>query len=86
MIPRKESWEMDKTELKIKLTALNIPDYKYDLDGSFKDQAYNLLQNGDIWEVFFCERGGKAVLKQFITENEACCYLLERLHHSSWRN
>ena len=73
---------MDKKELKKKLILMGVPSHDYDLEGDFTDQAMNLLKNGDKWEVFFCERGGKAVLKTFDTESEACEYMLEELRPS----
>ena len=75
---------MNRQELKKQLVYMNVPEFEYDLEGGFSDQAMNLLQNGDKWEVFFCERGGKSVVKQFDTESEACEYLLEELRPAAF--
>lgn len=68
---------MKKHELEKKLKERNINPYFYCLDGGLPNEAYTLGKNGDLWEVYYSERGNKSKLKTFLTEDEACDYLYE---------
>lgn len=68
---------MKKHELEKKLKERNINPYIYCLDGGLPNEAHTLGKNGDLWEVYYSERGNKSQLKTFLTEDEACDYLYE---------
>lgn len=61
------------------------------LDDSLKafeyyTNGYHVVRNGELWEVYYCERGGGYLLETFQSEEELCDYLyrMYRQHHCSW--
>lgn len=63
---------MTKTELKQNLVRENIPADIYSLEGGLANEVYCLGKNGDVWEVYYSERGQKTSLEFFQTEDVAC--------------
>lgn len=70
---------MTKNELKQRLINESIRNDAYSLEGGLPNEAYCLNQNGNIWEVYYSERGQKTRLTIFQTENEACDYFYNSL-------
>lgn len=70
---------MTKTELEQRLIEENIPKWSYSLNGGLPNEACCLSKNGQIWEVYYSERGLKTSLKVFQTEDEACDYFYDWL-------
>ena len=69
---------MKKEELIQQLTAMGVPEVLYDLSGKGNsDDAYNLVKEGDVWQVYYFERGSKINVFDFTTEEEAYDYLLK---------
>ena len=58
---------------------LSIPERSYCLTGGLPNEAYCINVNGDIWEVYYSERGNKTSLVTFENENEACRHLFKML-------
>ncbi len=71
---------MTKEELRHKLRAEGVRDDAYNLGGESVDESYVLQREGDFWVVYYSERGLRSGATLFITEDEACAYLCERLH------
>ncbi len=65
---------MNKRELEQKLINENIDSNSYWLEGGLPNEAHCLGKNGDVWEVYYSERGRKTKLKTFTAEEEACAY------------
>lgn len=54
----------------------NIPKYYYNLSGTGRcDERLVLIQNDNMWEVYYLERGIKTTDLLFNTEFEACKYI-----------
>jgi hypothetical protein len=71
---------MNKDELKIKLDAIGIPSTGYSLDGTLKPMCTILYFENPKWITFdYDERGRVQDEKQFVTEDEACQDILDRL-------
>ena len=70
---------MNKIELEQRLRNENIDRNSYWLDSGLPNEAHCLGKNGDIWEVYYSERGRKTGLKTFNTEEEACIYFFDWL-------
>ena len=67
-------------ELERKLNNERVPKNMYSLlIGGFPNEAFCLVKQDDIWEVYYSEHGKKRGIKQFYTESEACEYLYEKL-------
>lgn len=66
--------KMKKEELQQSLMSANVPKFLYNLDGGLPNEAFCLNKDGEIWEVYYSERGIKSQLKQFDSEHEACIY------------
>lgn len=65
---------MKKEELLQNLIKSNIPKDLYNLNGGLPNEAFCLNKEGDIWEVYYSERGIKSEVERFTTEEEACSY------------
>lgn len=63
-------------ELEESLNKLKPPFRDYNLKGEYIDDGFSIAENGEFWEVCFCERGEKQVLGKFYTESDACDFLL----------
>ena len=71
---------MNSKELKKQLQQMGISENLYNLDGIGRmDERFCLDFSDGIWYVFFCERGIKTTNKKFISEDEACEFILEQL-------
>jgi hypothetical protein len=71
---------MNIEELKNLLKSNNVPNDLYNLDGyGRKDERFCIETDGDLWFVYFSERGVKTTEVRFKTEDEACKYLLAQL-------
>ena len=77
---------MNKRELKEVLAKENISEEFYSLEGGFPYDKYCLFFNGEIWEVYYSERGEKISLKVFDSEEVACDYFHAWLLESLKRN
>lgn len=49
------------------------------MNDELPNEAFCLNKKGDIWEVYYSERGVKSQLKLFHNEDEACNYLYSAL-------
>ncbi len=67
---------MDTIELKRLLDARNVTPNAYSLQGGLRSETCTLARAGDVWEVYYSERGLKTGLKLFTTESDACEYFL----------
>lgn len=65
---------MKKNELEQRLINENVNPYSYSLVGGLPNEAFCIGKNGDVWEVYYSERGSKSSLKTFLSEDEACDY------------
>lgn len=61
------------------------------LDDSLKafehyTDGYHVVRNGELWEVYYCERGHGNLVKTFQTEEGLCDFIYReyRQHHCSW--
>jgi len=71
---------MNISELKNLLQSNNVPSELYNLDGTGrKDERFCIERDGNVWIVYFSERGVKTTEIEFNSEGEACKYLLEQL-------
>ncbi|NOU62363.1 hypothetical protein [Marinifilum caeruleilacunae] len=67
---------MNKKDLKEELDLLNVNQEFYSLNGDLIPDTIVLVENYDLWEVFyFDERGSINNKKDFKTEKEACLYI-----------
>lgn len=56
-----------------------VPTSCYDLDGESSNEAYNLIRNGKLWQVFYFERGQKVNTMSLTSESDACLYMLKTI-------
>lgn len=70
---------MTKYELKNLLFKEDVKPDSYSLEGDTPNEAYCLNRHGNIWEVYYSERGNKTGLKEFNSEDAACKHLYELL-------
>lgn len=71
---------MNINELEHYLSEKNIPKYYYNLSGTGRcDERLVLIQNDNMWEVYYLERGIKTTDLLFNTESEACKYIANKL-------
>ncbi len=70
---------MTRTELQKKLYSQHIRTDAYSLDGTTYDECYILDKEDSNWVVYYSERGLKTNKQKFITEDEACSYLYNKL-------
>ena len=70
---------MTLIELEEKLDASDIPRDAYSLAGGLPNEAYCLEEADGKWRVYYSERGSRAGLKRFDTEQEACDDFFDRL-------
>ena len=70
---------MTKDELRQRLIDENIQKDSYSLDDGLPNEAFCFAKNGNVWEVYYSERGGKTGLKSFKTEEEACDFFYHSL-------
>ncbi len=69
---------MNIEQLKHELERLGIPRRIYSLNGG-KDERLCMENRDGNWVVFFVERGQDRILKQFVSESDACAFMLEEL-------
>lgn len=72
---------MNLHELKLALANKNIhPDaVSIGIGIPSETEKYCILKEGEVWEVYYSERGHKRNIAQFQNENEACWHLLHLL-------
>ncbi|MBT2680552.1 hypothetical protein J7E38_16200 [Bacillus sp. ISL-35] len=70
---------MKKEKLNESLINANVPKDLYNLNGGLPNEAFCLNKEGEIWEVYYSERGVKSQLKHFHSEDEACNYLYKTI-------
>ncbi len=70
---------MNVEKLNSRLVSLEVSQFDYSI-GMIKDDRLCIIQRGNLWEVFFCERNLKPKLKKFDKEVDACEYFLELTH------
>jgi len=70
---------MNKIELKKALQKEGVRDDVYDLSGGHLDETLTLGEVYGRWFVYYNERGIESGRKEFVTESEACEYLLSKL-------
>lgn len=64
---------MKRNELKQVLDQKQLNNF-FSLEGGLPNELYCLGENGNIWEVYYSERGIKSNLRTFQTEDDACNY------------
>lgn len=69
---------MNIQQLDKELKKIAVPPRVYSLTGR-QDERLCIEPQGDRWVVFFVERGKERVLKQFLSESDACDFMLEEL-------
>lgn len=66
-------------ELEHKLKELGIPNDLFSImEGGLPNEKLCIVK-GDVWQVYYSERGQKSGLKEFETETEACEYFLGKI-------
>lgn len=65
---------MKRAELQQCLIDANVPKDLYSLNGGLPNEALCLNKDGDVWEVYYSERGIKSQIEKFDSEDEACNY------------
>ena len=66
---------MDREELRQRLDEAGVRPESYHLYGDHKPERYVLLEQGQLWSVFYSERGLETGRRTFDNESEACGYL-----------
>ena len=63
----------------------NLLDESLTSFGSYTE-GFHVVRNGEIWEVYYCERGSGHLEATFQSEEELCEYIYRqyRAHHCSW--
>ena len=75
---------MNLQQLQLKLDELKIKPSSYSLGRSFPEEQYVIEQLPDgKWLTYYAERGQKAGLKEFSTEEDACLDFLRTIERDS---
>jgi hypothetical protein len=69
---------MNIEQLKCELERLGVPRRVYSLNGGKDERLCIECRDGE-WVVFFVERGQERTLKQFVSESDACAFMLTEL-------
>lgn len=72
---------MTMQELKVYLVGKRIHPEAVSIGSGlpYETEKYCLVKEGQLWEVYYSERGTKGSLMQFRSEDEACRYLIKLL-------
>ena len=70
---------MDLAELRSALAAEGIDPRSYSVDSARSDETYVLERNGNVWDVYYFERGLRSGLRSFETEEQAARQLFSLL-------
>jgi hypothetical protein len=69
-----------RDELAQALAAAGVDEREFDLNGSASiDDAWVLEDDHGIWHVYYQERGKRYDERHFLSENEACLFVLNKL-------
>ena len=69
---------MNIQQLKNRLDELGVSETRYSLAGGQPDDKLCLAREGNVWVVYYSERGKRPFEKSFATQEEACeCFLRE---------
>lgn len=63
---------MKVEELRKIMESSNVNRYSYSINSALKDDAYHIINENGIWNVFYMERGQKSSYGTFESEEEAC--------------
>ena len=69
---------MNIIELNKNLLEMDIPRDSYSL-GSDSNESLCLVCEGELWSVYYSEKGTRTGEKKFYSENEACNFFLKRI-------
>jgi hypothetical protein len=69
---------MNIKQLEQELEALGVPRRIYSLNAA-KDERLCIEHRGGDWVIFFVERDKERILRQFVSEENACTYMLGEL-------
>ena len=70
---------MTRNELSEALLRRGVEPRAFDLVGSGKDESYCLEEVGELWSVYYRERGLRRDEERYSSESEACLELLGRV-------
>ncbi len=70
---------MDLAELRSALAAEGIDPRSYSVGNERSDETYVLERNGNVWDVYYFERGLRSGLRSFDTEQQAARQLFALL-------
>jgi hypothetical protein len=70
---------MNRKILQELLQQEGFPPNSYDLNGGLLPERLTLVQQVDGWCVYYSEHGDETGKKRFVTESEACNYLLAEI-------
>ena len=70
---------MNRNDVAKLLEASGVSSTTYCVDGSARDEAYILEQDGRSWSVYYSERGLRTALAWFDSEADACKDMLARV-------
>jgi hypothetical protein len=71
---------MTRAELGKALVAAGVSEIDFDLSGSVSsNDAWVLEDAHGIWHVYYQERGKRYDERHFLSENEACLFILNKL-------
>jgi len=70
---------MNRQELREALRGEQIRDDVYDLYGGHLPETLTLSEANGKWFVYYSEQGLESGKKEFVSETEACEYLLNKL-------
>lgn len=70
---------MNRKQLESILLMNKVPKDLYSLNGGLPNEAYCIEKENDKWQVYYSERGIKANIEYFESEEEACKCLLREI-------
>jgi hypothetical protein len=70
---------MNRIDLQRRLREENVDESSYSLEGGFPSERYVLSNEGNVWLVYYSERGLMTNLHTFQTESDACLHLLQQI-------
>ena len=71
---------VDKKEFLKEMKKHRVSDFMYNLDGKGRtDERFCMVKDGELWNVFYSERGCKTTDKFFESESQALEYMCQEL-------
>lgn len=67
---------MNLGDVALLFTRRGVPSGLYSLAGGLPNEAFAIERVGEVWRVYYSERGHRNVIGEFVAEADACAVLV----------